>query len=147
MQSRMHSLRQGRNSLFFLTSLWSPSSLRLKIPFKFRNPCLAYPFCLYFTILVAFRQSVASKQQLKFQCHLYGFAVSFLQSSKQSEVKAIFIYLNKAPRRASVPKKPVRLVILVASISFAKYLRTSLNLLSKIQERIYLFLTSLRQPL
>ena len=46
-----------------------------------------------------------------------------------------------------LPKKPVRFAILVASISFAKYFRTSLNLLSKIWERIYLFLTSLRQPL
>lgn len=38
-----------------------------------------------------------------------------------------------------LPKKPVRLAILVVSVSFAKYLRTSLNLLSKILKRIYLF--------
>ena len=48
--------------------------------------------------------AVASKQQLKFQCHLYGFAVSILQNSKHSEVKAIFIYLNKAPRQVNIPK-------------------------------------------
>ena len=58
---------------------------------------------LYYTRSLWVGGSKASRSK-KFQCHLYGFAVSFLQSSKQSEVKAIFIYSNKAPRRANVPK-------------------------------------------